>query len=154
MASHSLRSPRWLSLGPEGSIEIPPHRPPKMCAAHLIVHRPQASVGAKSPGKNNKKKDNGSGFSNHYALAAIENGFLLCGALDIEPMAPPLGVLVGWPPDIILASALDTFSLINLKPTVNVGSTAIGYHFSRTRTRGRGGVLNTLMQVAVLQYCC
>lgn len=33
-------------------------------------------------------------------------------------MAPPLELLAGLPPDMILASALETFSLINLKSAV------------------------------------
>lgn len=64
-----------------------------MCAAHLGAP-PQASVGLGPP-----KKNNGFSFSNHHALAAIENGFLLCGVLDIEAMQPPLGPLAGWPSD-------------------------------------------------------
>lgn len=97
-----------------------------MCAAHFGAP-PQASVGPESP-----KKINGPSFSDHHhhTLAAIENGFLLCGVLDIEAMHPSLGALAGWPSALVLASVLETLSIINLKLTVDTETTIIGRHSS------------------------
>lgn len=73
----------------EGSIEKPPHRtlPENVCCPpRCTAPKPRYDLSRL------KKMINGSSFSDHhYTLAAIEDGFLPCGVLDIEAVSPSLG---------------------------------------------------------------
>lgn len=66
-------------------------------------------------------------------MAAVENGFLLCGVLHTEATPASLGALTGWPSDTILASVLETLSVINLKLAVDTETITIGPHSSHAR---------------------
>lgn len=148
MALPSLRTSQWLSPGSEGSIEIPPHRPfMKMCAAHLVAP-PQASVGPESPKKQTAPASPTTTLRRRSRTASC---FVMCLTSRLCPLH--WGSLQECLPTISWLRLSKTFSVINLKLTVDVESKVIGHHSSRTQTRGREGRRNIIVRYRS-QYRC